>query len=235
MAKSGKSRFRRVALPFALALAGAAAVPAPALADDYDFELVITWQSFSYDKRFSCDPTGPLIGGGRLGPHPRPECGPWERINASMSVEGGSVVGPYRVRNIGTWDRPPRNWDRTENWSSDEYPDYPVFIGSSTAFLVRERPMCQTETYRWCRTGYAKNNNTVTVRGKYGDKITFGVHAQTTDGQEGCRLRNEYFWTKARVDLYNARNPRHTIMYATYEGDKETLCSVSFTSVAKHI
>ncbi|MBB2743476.1 UNVERIFIED_ORG: hypothetical protein FHR35_003312 [Microbispora rosea subsp. rosea] len=24
-----------------------------------------------------------------------------------MSVEGGEVVGPYRVRNIGTWDRGP--------------------------------------------------------------------------------------------------------------------------------
>ncbi|GLX03349.1 hypothetical protein Misp03_02760 [Microbispora sp. NBRC 16548] len=42
-----------------------------------------------------------------MGPHPRPECGAWERINASMSVEGGEVVGPYRVRNIGTWGRGP--------------------------------------------------------------------------------------------------------------------------------
>lgn len=221
----------------ALALAAAAAIApaAPAAATDPDFELEVTWRSFSFIERSSCDPTGPIVGGGRIGPHPMPECGAWERINASMSVEGGEVVGPYRVRNIGTWDRGPLNWNRTENWSGTDDPDFPVFIGSSTNFNVADRPMCQTETYRWCRTAYSKNNNTVKIRGKFGDTVKLNIHAQTTDGQEGCLMHDQYTWTEARVDLYKSWNPRVAIMGVRYEGHPADLCTAGFQMVARRL
>ncbi|WP_169979936.1 hypothetical protein [Microbispora sp. H10836] len=226
----------RLGLSTLLALTAAAAIApaAPAAAAGPDFELEITWLSFSLPERDSCDPTGPIVGGPRVPLHPTPECGAWERVNASMSVEGGTVVG-YRVRNIGTWDRGPRNWERTENWSSTAYPDFPVFIGSSTSFAMADRPMCQTETYRWCRTSFEKKSNTVKIRGNYGDKVRLNFHAQTTDGQEGCLIHDEYTWTQARVDLYNSWNARLAIMSARYDGHSEDICRVGFQVVARKL
>ncbi|GGK98762.1 hypothetical protein Ppa06_66990 [Planomonospora parontospora subsp. parontospora] len=242
-ASCGKAFFR-AALAAAAVTAAVLAPTAPADAAAADFELQVTWKTLSLSDRMSCDPTGPpQRGGGRFSPSLSYsyECGGWERVNASMSVEGGSPVTP-RVRNLGTWDRRARSWDREESWSSDEFPDHPAFLGTGNDYDLAQRPLCTTDTYKRCLTDYLKDNNTVTVRGAFGARIRFAAHLQTTDrydderrhtGTGECKVEDFTTWDQAQVDRYTAGRPREITLLGSYDG--RNVCAVRYELVAKRL